>query len=115
MWSEMDIYELLLSAAISIAFGGIGAYLGGRALWKYIKLDAKQVAFNWLNSETGQKALFDIGGLIAGGAKTGFGLNKTGGKKGLEGFIMELAGNWLQRKMGIMPGQPQPSNSQIEQ
>jgi hypothetical protein len=74
--------------------------------------DVKKYVEVWLNSETGQKALYMVGGLIAQGAKGGFGLNKQGGKRGIEGMFTDLIGQFIGSKLGgLNPAQSQPQAS----
>lgn len=73
-----------------------------------LKDDLKADTEQWLNSETGQKAIYQIGGIIGAGAKTGLGLGRGGSKKGLEGLVIDLIGSWLH---GKNPLQEQPSGN----
>lgn len=113
----LDIVYELVKLTVSMIIGG---FIVSKIIKKDIKNDALDVyegfkaqikydAEQWLNGETGQKALFQIGALIGNGAKSGIGLQKRGGKKGLEGFIMDIAGEFLKNKFGQsqQPQQPQ--------
>ena len=53
----------------------------------------------WLNSETGQKALYMIGGLVSSGMRSGLGLNVKGGKFKLENIIAQLVGSYVEKRI----------------
>ena len=69
-----------------------------------LKSELKGDAEAWLNSETGQKALFSIGAMVANGGKAGLGLQKTGGKKGLEGLIIDIGGEFIRSQIAQRTG-----------
>jgi len=121
---------VLQQAVISI----LSAVIGGFIVIKLAKRELKQEVFNeipvfideikayaeeWINGETGQKALWQIGGLIGNGAKSGFGLNKSGGKKGFEGLVVDLVGGFLKSKVPMLAqnngetSQPQPQRQNL--
>jgi hypothetical protein len=119
----MSILELFQgTAAIAVMLVSIYGYWKLRHI-KEMVIDMTPPMLNeikgyleaWINSEIGQKALFMVGGLIAQGAKGGFGLQKNSGKRGLEGLIIELAGQFIGSKFGLSTGQPaqeqQPQNT----
>jgi hypothetical protein len=119
----MSILELFQgAAAITVILSAIYAYWKLKHIQKMvipIADDVKAYVEAWLNSETGQKALFMVGGIIAQGAKSGFGIQKSGGKRGIEGMVMELVGSFIQSKIGVgiglpagQPQQPQGSNNE---
>jgi len=56
---------------------------------------------SYVQTEEFAKLLYQVGGLIGNGAKSGFGLQKRGGKMGLQDLIMGIAGNYLQQKIGV--------------
>jgi hypothetical protein len=85
-----------------------------RNMKKYVaeqKVELKEMAEKWLNSETGQKALLQIGALIGNGAKTGIGFGgTTRGRGGLTGIIAEIAGQFIKSK--IPQQEPQQQGEQ---
>lgn len=102
-----DIY--LISNSIIVLLVAIAVYVS----LKNIQKQAKQLVFEaiagsipylkdlaeqYLNSEKGQKALMQIGGLIGNGAKIGFGFD-TRRKGGLQGLATELISGWIQNKV----------------
>jgi cell division protein FtsW (lipid II flippase) len=77
-----------------------------------LKPKLKEEIGGWLNSEKGQKALWEIGGLIGNGAKSGLGYGgSTRGKGGLQGLLTDLIGNYIQQKVGL-PNQVANTTSQ---
>lgn len=102
----------------------LGSIIGGFFVTKIIKIELKKEipyiiedlkdqlkhdAEGWLNSETGQKALYQIGGLIGTGARSGLGLQKRGGKRGLMDVAIELGSEFLKGRLG--KSSPSPSGS----
>jgi len=59
---------------------------------------------NWLNSETAQKALYQLGGLIGNGAASGLGIQKGSGKFKWQNLVGELATNFISGKLKIPQG-----------
>jgi hypothetical protein len=53
-----------------------------------------------------------MGAIAAQGAKTGFGLQKTGGKFRWEDLIGQIAGNFLTKKFGMGETQQQPQTEE---
>jgi hypothetical protein len=65
------------------------------SIFDHLEVKIKKDAEDWLNSEKGQQALYQIGVLVGNGAKSGFGLAK-GGKFGFKDILMQAAGGLLQ-------------------
>ena len=106
----MEIAINLISIVIPI---GIIAFLFVNRIKKTIEETIvneenklKMAVEAWLNSETGHSVLYQVGGLVAAGAKHGFGLTKKGGKGGLEGMITELIGGAIKKKFGLGDSEP---------
>jgi hypothetical protein len=107
------------NAAITILSGAIVGYVIGKTMFKrmenYVaeqKAELKTELQAWLNSETGQKALYSIGGLIAAGAKGGLMTQTPRGKGGFQGMIIDLIGQFIGNKIGINPAQAVTNNTQ---
>lgn len=64
-----------------------------------LKIDVKRDLETWLNSETGQKAIFSIGAIIGNGAKAGFGIGTKGGKFKWQDLAAEVAREWILPKI----------------
>jgi len=75
--------------------------------------DAKNLLQNFINQESTQKFFYELGGLIGSGARTGLGIQKKGGKMGLQDLIIAIAGNYLGLPQMTNTGQPQPINSRV--
>ena len=77
--------------------------------------DAKNILQNFINQESTQKFFYEVGGLIGSGARTGLGIQKRGGKMGLQDLIIAIASNYLGVSAGLEPAktQPQPINSRV--
>ena len=106
---------IVLDMFIAILSSVIGAFVmlkllksEGKALifelFDEIKADISKQSLNYLNSEEGQTVLWKIGGIVANGAKQGFGLQKGGGKRGLKGMVLELLGGVIEKRL-MKPGQ----------
>jgi len=69
-----------------------------------------------INDEKMQKFLFEAGGLIGSGAKSGFGLSTSGRKGNLQDLVMQLVGGYVQNKLpgalNTVTGAGESSNSQ---
>ena len=87
--------------AISIVSTPITFYVG----YKLAKKDAKQQIEQWINSDTGQKAIYSIGLLLGNAIKQGVGLGTGGGKMKFENLLVQAGIGFLQNK-GILPGAP---------
>jgi hypothetical protein len=103
----LDYLGVVVSGVITGVTVLIGITVGTKLLVKQIKTEIfgakselKDELEKWLNSENGKMALFQIGGLLGQGIKTGVGLDKGKGKGGLEGLVLELAGRFLGNKLG---------------
>ena len=55
----------------------------------------------WINSETGQKAIYGIGALAGSGIMAGTGIQKKSGKFSWQNLIGEIAGDWIRKKTGF--------------
>jgi len=112
--NDVDIILLILNPVLL----GIIAYLSIRKLQNMIpetieslKIDVKRDLETWLNSETGQKAIFAIGAIIGNGAKAGFGIGKKGGKFKWEDLMANIFEEYIAPKIfGAKTGEtPAPS------
>ena len=78
-----------------------------------IKKDLKNEISGWLNSETGQKAIYSIGALIGNGAKAGIGMKNTSGKFKWDNLLGQIVGTYVQNKvipsLGGLSGQTNTS------
>ena len=108
----LEIWEIALllmpslSIPISIVYIAKSSYIDDKIRDIFIDL-AEEATQN----EDLQKNLYTIGGLVASGAKSGFGLKSGGGKLKWQDLLMQIAASYVQ---GIMPNmQPQPSNSSL--
>ncbi len=63
------------------------------------KKELKQEAEAWLNSETGQKAIFQIGAIIGNGAKAGLGMTTKSGKFRWQDLAGQVLSQWIQGRM----------------
>jgi len=92
-----------------VAIGAPIEYIVLNLFVKRAKKQLKEEAVAWINSEIGQKAIFSIGALAGQGAKTGFGISKTGGKFNIQSIIAQIAGNYLERQFNVgSPAQTAP-------
>ena len=106
--------ELVLNAIIPLISMVIGYYVLSKKIENLIKtkeIEYKNAVEMWLNSETGQKALYQIGGLVGSGVGAGIGLKKGSGKMKWEDLLMQLAGNFLSGNVKLGPGAVTPSPS----
>lgn len=119
----IDISSVALSVITTVLSGAVVGYVITKLSFRKMetvisaqKLLLKKEAQEWLNSETGQKALYMIGGLIAAGAKGGLIGQTPRGKGGFQGMIMDLIGNFIGNKISpgtaLQPQQQQPQNPQ---
>lgn len=75
----------------------------------YPEIEAK--LFELLNSERFQNAVYQLGGLAASGAKTGFGLNKGSGKGGLKDILIQMGMPVVQKIFGGIGGGAAPAQA----
>ncbi len=101
-----DVYIILLIANPVLL--GFIAYLSIRKLQKMtsetiknLKISTKNDLESWLNSETGQKAIYAIGAIIGNGAKAGFGMGTKGGKFKWQDLLGEIIGGYAKQKLGL--------------
>jgi len=101
-----DVYIILL--ILNPILLGFIAYLSIRKLRNMIpetieslKIDVKKEFEAWLNSETGQRAIYTIGAIIGNGAKEGFGMGKKGGKFKWQDLLGEIIGGYAKQKLGL--------------
>lgn len=113
------MFEILLNASISAIITTlslvIGYYVLSKKAEKMIetqKILIKNDVGKWLNSETGQKALYSIGALIGNGARTGIGLQTKTGKFKLQDLIGQIAGQYIQSK--VIPNMVHSSGAGIK-
>lgn len=100
----------VINSVITILSAFIVYYLFEKKAEKTInfyKNQLKNEAETWLNSESGQKAIYSIGAIIGNGAKAGIGIKTSGGKFKFENLIAEIAGRFIQDR--ISPNIPQES------
>lgn len=99
----IDFANLLLYGAFTGLIIGMCAAIAIRfyipKLIENEKLTLKNDLEKWINSETGQKAVYMLGGLAAAGMKGGLGLNIKGGKFKIENILAELFGRYAQEKI----------------
>jgi len=84
----------LVNGAIAIASSAIGTYVGARLTMRYME----DKLFSYIQTEEFKSILYQVGGLVANGAKNGFGLNAKGKMK-LEDIGMQLLAGFLQKYM----------------
>ena len=94
----MSYLELFASAIMTSVSVSIGSYI----TFKIIKKKLKQEAETWLNSETGQKALYSIGAMIAQGAKDSIPFVSKGGKFKWQDILVQVGLGWAKSK-GLIP------------
>lgn len=94
----MSIIEPLLNALIVGLSASIGAYVGGRLMYRHIKNDVKPTLEHYLNSEQGRTAIYQVGILLGNAIMTGSGIPKmTKSQGGLGGLVSQGLGIMLQR------------------
>ena len=88
-------------AAITVAFQAILVYAGYKIVMSRLKQivaettkfaleSVKMYAEEWMNSDTGQKAMFNIGEIVGAGAKKSIMGKNSGGKWGWLETIVDL-------------------------
>ena len=114
----MDIYGYLVFGVIAFLAGVLSAgailfYVRKEAIFEEI---ASNIIDNIANSEEMQRNLFQIGGIIAQGAKTGFGITAPakGGKFTWQNMLMEIVGEYAKTKILASPS-PSPGPSPLPQ
>ena len=95
----MDIIQAILSVVLSGVILSIPTYIIAKREIENIKNSLFEDIEYYFNSEKGQKLIFSIGALIGNGAKSGIGLNLPKQKGGLEGFLMNIASQFIQNKL----------------
>jgi len=65
----------------------------------------------WINSETGQKAIYGIGALAGSGIMAGTGIQKKSGKFSWQNLVGDVARGWLEKK-GFLGGEQQNLNKE---
>jgi len=95
--------EIILSAVITTIITTFSIVIGYYVLTKkaneMIETNKKTLKNDmeiWLNSETGQKALYSIGALIGNGAKSGIGIQTKSGKFKWQDLIGQIVGSYVQ-------------------
>jgi hypothetical protein len=95
----------------------IGFLIPTYTLWR-LKKDAffEQIIENVINDLSNDKELqenlYNIGGIIGQGAKTGIGINfptQKSGRFNLQNFLLEMAGQFIQQRIQNPSPSPQPS------
>jgi len=115
--------SILLSGLITGLTVLVGAYAIFKLAWPNIKkqvfealLDestlenALQMA---INNEKLQKFLYEAGGLVAAGAKSGFGLPGGKGKTKIEDILLGLVGGFVQSKLPQIANANQASQQSL--
>lgn len=106
----MSIIEPILNAVMVGISASIGAYIGGRLMYRHIKNDVKPTLETYLNSEQGRNAIMSIGILLGNAIMTGSGLQKPNRSQGgLNGLISQGIGILMQRFLGGGQPRQQPS------
>ena len=108
------MYEEIAIGSITVLMSLLGSYvMVKRATRRDNLLDiSEDILENMLEKavtdENMQKKVYMIGALLGKGIVDGTGLQKKGGKFGLQELIMQIAGQWLAGKgVGATTGQEQ--------
>lgn len=103
----MDMFQLVLlnNAIFAIILFVFLRVLIGKLpqITEFLRETIKNDLETWLNSETGQKALYSIGGLIGHGAVAGSRIQKTGGKFKWENLLGDIVSQYIQTKIPLIP------------
>lgn len=108
-----SIEFVVLNTAMSLLSAFIVYYLLSKKAEKTIDFYKKQLkseAETWLNSETGAKALYSIGMMIAAGGKQSLGLNFKGGKFRWQDIVAQIGIEWAKKSFPDLI--PEPGNIQ---
>lgn len=68
----------------------------------------------YTSNEEALRKIYTLGGILGKGLRDGVGIDRMMPKKkgGIEGFLMELAGNWIGKRLGIHEQtEPQPEHA----
>lgn len=93
---------------------GICVFISGYVMLKMTEKRMKTQAIAWLQTEQAAKLLYQVGGIIASGAKSGFGLTQKTGKFKMDDMIGQLIGGFIQKKF-LGGEQQQSSQPQTEE
>ena len=108
--------ESLAIGAITVAMSILGSYaIVKRGFSDEALLEkAEFLMDNLLQNEETQKKIYTTGALLGKGLIDGTGLKgKATGKRGLEGMVMEIIGNYIGSKMMPNSEQPKPQFGQL--
>lgn len=101
----MEIVDMAWSLVSAVLGVIIGAWLVKRMVFSREKtlemakpcIEYVKASFlTWIQTEQAAKLLYQVGGVIASGAKSGFGLNPRGGKFKIEDIIGQLIGKYAE-------------------
>lgn len=109
----------IISVLIAVLSGSIMSYIMAKIMVKNVKKEAEPMidkAYTqvftkfraFLNEEDGQKMIYSLGVLMGNGARTGLGIQKTGGKFKIQDLIMQGVGQYIQSKI---QGVAQPTSN----
>lgn len=104
------MFEYIALSALGSCFGGFMTYvilkraISNEAILQKIDVITQEIMTN----EDLQKRVYALGALLGKGAIDGTGLKgRTQGKRGLEGMIMEIVGNYIGSRIGGQQQQQQ--------
>jgi len=97
MWEYIAISALSSSIGALVTYGIVKNTFSDDAILEKIQVITDEIM---KNTEMQQK-MYAIGSLIGSGIASGTGLQKKGGKFGLQELIMQIAGQWIGQKMGV--------------
>jgi len=111
--SYSNILDMILTSPfITFLIGSIVAYFALKRIRKETillvysiiaeeKASLKTELEAWINSETGQKAIYGIGALAGSGIMAGTGIQKKSGKFSWQNLLGEIAGDWIRKRTGF--------------
>lgn len=116
---------ILTSPMIAMLLGSIVAYFAIKRIRKEVislvysiiseeKASLKTELEAWLNSETGQRAIYGIGSLAGAGIMSGTGIQKKSGKFSWQNLVGDIARGWLEKR-GFVGGERKTLNSKEAQ
>lgn len=98
---ESSLFEDLLLILASGAISGLSAGIVGYLLLNHTKKALKTELEAWLNSEKGQKAIYQIGVLLGNAIKQGVGLQTKGGSLKLDNLIGQAIAGFIQNRFNL--------------
>jgi len=111
--SYSNILDMFLtSPMVAFLLGSIVAYFAMKRIRTEVislvysiiseeKASLKTELEAWINSETGQKAIYGIGAIAGSGIMAGTGIQKKSGKFSWQNLIGEIAGEWIRKRSGL--------------